>query len=231
MTISSTTSPTQLAGAAAQGTAAGAAGSTGSANSSASVGSQSAFLQLLVTQMQNQDPLNPMDNAQITSQIAQINTVSGITTLNTSIQQLLAANNTSQTIAAASMVGQTVLVPGSTMSLNQGQAVYGINLPQAAGNVTVTVTDTAGNVINTLNLGAQPAGVNAFSWNGSTASGATAPAGTYKFTVTAAQGSTAISATALTGALVQGVSQGSNGPQLNLGSAGNVPVSSVQQIL
>jgi flagellar basal-body rod modification protein FlgD len=212
--------------------AAGSASSANSANSAANaVGTQSAFLQLLVTQMQNQDPLNPMDNSQITSQLAQISTVDGITTLNTSIQQLVSNNNTNQTIAAASMLGTTVLVPGSSMSLSQGQAIYGINLPQAASGVTVTITDGSGNLVNTLNLGAEPAGVTALSWNGTTASGATAAAGTYNFTVTAVQGSAAVAATALNGALVQGVVQGANGPQLNLGAAGTVPISSVQQIL
>jgi flagellar basal-body rod modification protein FlgD len=117
------------------------------------------------------------------------------------------------------------------MTLSSGQAVYGINLPQAASNVQVSVTDSTGNVVSTINLGAQPAGVTALSWNGAESSGATAASGTYTFSVTAAQGSTAITATALSGAVVQGVTQGTNGPQLNLGSLGAVPVSSVQQIL
>lgn len=235
MTISSNSSTNALGTAAAQ--AAAAAAGTSSSSSSASnsinsVGSQSAFLQLLVTQMQNQDPLNPMDNSQITSQLAQISTVSGITSLNTSMQQLLTNNNTSQTIAAASMLGTTVLVPGSSMTLSsQDQAVYGINLPQAAGSVTVSITDSSGNPVQTINLGAQPAGVTPFTWNGGEASGATAAAGTYNFSVTAAQGSTAITATTLTGAVVEGVTQGTSGPQLNLGTTGTVPVSSVQQIL
>jgi flagellar basal-body rod modification protein FlgD len=212
--------------------AASAANAASNANSAANaVGSQSAFLQLLVTQMQNQDPLNPMDNSQITSQLAQISTVDGITSLNTSMQALISSNNTNQTIAAASMLGTTVLVPGSSMTLSSGQAVYGINLPQAASNVQVSVKDSTGNVVSTINLGAQPAGVTALSWNGAENSGATAASGTYTFSVTAAQGSTAITATALSGAVVQGVTQGTSGPQLNLGTLGAVPVSSVQQIL
>jgi flagellar basal-body rod modification protein FlgD len=225
MTISSVNSANSASGAAA-GAAAGS-----SSSSSNTIGSQDAFLQLLVTQMQNQDPLNPMDNAQITSQMAQISTVDGITGLNTSIQQLISNNNTSQTIAAASMLGTTVLVPGSSMNLSSGQAVYGINLPQAASNVQVSIMDASGNVVQTVSLGAAPAGVSALTWNGAEASGATASAGTYMFSVTAAQGSTSIAATTLTGAVVQAVTQGSSGPQVNLGAAGTVPVSSVQQIL
>jgi flagellar basal-body rod modification protein FlgD len=199
-------------------------------NSSNAIGSQSAFLQLLVTQMQNQDPLNPMDNAQITSQLAQISTVDGITTLNTSMQQLITASNANQTIAAAGMLGATVLVPGSTMNLSSGQALYGVNLAQAASNVQVTVTNSSGSTVSTINLGALPAGVNSFNWNGAESSGGTAASGSYNFTVTATQGTTAVTATALSSGLVQGVVQGSSGTLLNLGILGNVPVSSVQQI-
>jgi flagellar basal-body rod modification protein FlgD len=219
-----TVSSTQAATSTAQSAAASAA------NSSNAVGTQSAFLQLLVTQMQNQDPLNPMDNAQITSQLAQISTVNGITSLNTSMQQLITASNANQTIAAAGMLGATVLVPGSAMNLSSGNAVYGVNLAQAASNVQVAVKDSSGNTVSTINLGALPAGVNSFNWNGAESSGGTASAGSYTFSVTATQGTTAVTATALSSGVVQGVVQGSSGTLLNLGSLGNVPVSSVQQI-
>jgi flagellar basal-body rod modification protein FlgD len=224
MTVSSTP-------AAQAGTSAAQSAASSASNSSNAIGSQSAFLQLLVTQMQNQDPLNPMDNAQITSQLAQISTVNGITSLNTSMQQLITASNANQTIAAAGMLGATVLVPGSAMNLASGNSVYGVNLAQAANNVQVTVKDSSGNTVSTINLGALPAGVNSFNWNGAESSGGTAASGSYTFSVTATQGTTAVTATALSSAVVQGVVQGSGGSTLlNLGSLGNVPVSSVQQI-
>jgi flagellar basal-body rod modification protein FlgD len=223
MTVSSTP--------AAQSSAAQSAAASAS-NSSNAIGSQSAFLQLLVTQMQNQDPLNPMDNAQITSQLAQISTVDGITSLNTSMQQLITASNSNQTIAAAGMLGATVLVPGSAMNLASGNAIYGVNLAQAASNVQVTVKDSSGTTVSTINLGAQPAGVTSFNWNGAESNGGTASSGSYTFSVAATQGTTAVTATALSSGLVQGVVQGSGGTTLlNLGSLGNVPVSSVQQIM
>jgi flagellar basal-body rod modification protein FlgD len=129
------------------------------------------------------------------------------------------------------MLGATVMVPGSTMNLASGNAVYGVNLAQAASNVQVTVTNSSGGVVSTINLGSLPAGVNSFNWNGAESNGGTAAAGSYNFSVTATQGTTAVTATALSSGVVQGVVQGSGGSTLlNLGSLGNVPVSSVQQI-
>src|SRR5580693_3920451 len=85
---------------------------------------QNQFLTLLVTQMQNQDPLNPMDNSQMTSQLAQLSTVSGIDTLNTTLQSLVGSYQTSQTLQATSMIGQNVFTPGNTMTLASGSAPF-----------------------------------------------------------------------------------------------------------
>src|SRR5512143_4217969 len=78
------------------------------------------FMTLLVTQLKNQDPLNPLDNAQVTSQLAQISTVSGIEKLNTTLQSLLQSTSDSQTTQAAGLVGHVVLVPGSGLQLSSG---------------------------------------------------------------------------------------------------------------
>ncbi len=202
--------------------------STAAANT---VASQDSFLKLLVTQLKNQDPLNPMDNAQITSQLAQISTVTGVNNLNTTLQQLVANDSTSQLLSATNMIGHNVLVPGSALTLAQGQAVFGVNLPVAADGVQVTIKDASGNVMHSMNLGKQPAGVLALGWDGTADSGAKAAAGVYTFSVTATQGSTAVAATTLSSALVQGVVQTASGPQLDLGALGKVGVSAVAQFL
>jgi flagellar basal-body rod modification protein FlgD len=196
-----------------------------------SVASQDSFLKLLVTQLQNQDPLNPMDNAQITSQLAQISTVTGVNNLNTTLQQLVTNDSTNQMLSATNMIGHNVLVPGSATTLNQGQAVFGVNLPGAADNVQVTIKDANGNTVHSMSLGSQPAGVLALSWDGTTDSGAAAAPGNYTFSVTATQGSTAVAATTLSSATVQGVVQTATGPQLDLGVLGKVAVSAVAQFL
>src|SRR4249920_884865 len=86
---------------------------------------QDQFLKLLITQMQNQDPLNPMDNAQVTSQLAQISTVTGIDKLNTTIGDMNTAMVASQSLQASALVGKGIVAPGNTMLLQQGQAVGG----------------------------------------------------------------------------------------------------------
>src|SRR5580693_6158542 len=93
---------------------------------------QDRFMTLLVTQMQNQDPLNPMDNSQMTSQLAQLSTVSGIDTMNTTLQSLISSYQQSQTLQATSMIGHGVLTAGNTLSLSNGSAPFGISLATAA---------------------------------------------------------------------------------------------------
>ena len=89
---------------------------------------QDRFLKLLTAQLKNQDPLNPLDNAQMTSQLAQISTVDGITKLNATMQAMLNNSSDSQTLQAAALVGHAVLVPGSSLTLSKGQAVGGVDM-------------------------------------------------------------------------------------------------------
>ena len=106
--------------------------STASTKSTAAEDIQNRFLNLLVTQLKNQDPLNPMDNAQVTSQLSQINTVSGIEKLNATMGQLLEGMNDGQAMQAAGMIGKNVMVSGSAMSLQTGKAFGGVSLSGAA---------------------------------------------------------------------------------------------------
>jgi flagellar basal-body rod modification protein FlgD len=192
---------------------------------------QNQFMTLLVTQMQNQDPLNPMDNSQMTSQLAQLSTVSGIDTLNTTLQSLVSNYQQSQTLQATSMIGHGVLTPGNTMTLASGSAAFGVNLATAAGDVQVAIKNAQGQTVDTLDLGAQKAGVIPLAWNGKASSGATAPDGQYTFTVTSTtDGKATDSASALTYATVQSVSSGTNGVNLNLANGSTIGMSSVVQV-
>lgn len=123
------------------------------------------FLKLLVTQMQNQDPLNPMDNAQITTQMAQISTVSGIDNLNKTIASMNSMLLQSQSLEAASLIGKSVMVPGSRLTLDaNGRTSGGFDLGGAADTVVVRIKDASGLVIDSVNMGAQPAGRLSFDW-------------------------------------------------------------------
>jgi flagellar basal-body rod modification protein FlgD len=123
------------------------------------------FLKLLVTQMQNQDPLNPMDNAQITTQMAQISTVSGIDDLNKSITSMSSMLFQSQSLEAASLIGKNVLVPGNKLTLDaDGKTSGGFALGDSATSVVVNIKDSSGKVIDTVKMGAKEPGRLSFDW-------------------------------------------------------------------
>ena len=204
--------------------------SVGKAVSTSSTAStQNQFLTMLTAQLKNQDPTNPMDNAQITSQMAQLSTVDGVNQMNSTLQAL---TDSMQTSSAASLIGHGVLVPGSGLSLSSSQATGGITLTQPADNVNVTIKDSKGNTVQTLQLGAQSAaGVVPFSWNGSTAAGTTAPDGTYTFTAQAVKSGVTTTPTTLAYGTVNAVTPGATGATVNVGTIGNFALSAVQQVL
>jgi flagellar basal-body rod modification protein FlgD len=190
-------------------------------------GSQDRFLKLLVTQLKNQDPLSPMDNAQLTSQIAQINTVTGIATLNTSVQGLSSQFLQMQTLQGASLVGKNVIVPGNRIDIANGVGQGGFELTSAADAVKVEVLSPAGKVIDTLNLGAQNAGVHGFDWPAAAGYDATSK---LTFRVTATSGATPLASTALMRDKVNAVSTAGNALSLELEKAGTVAYSTVVAI-
>jgi flagellar basal-body rod modification protein FlgD len=192
---------------------------------------QNRFLTLLVTQLKNQDPLNPLDNAQMTSQLAQMSTVTGIEKLNTTLASLVDGLGDTQAMQASEMIGKTVLVPGSSLSLSKGAAYGGVNLASAADQVTVSILNSSGKVIQTESLGAQKAGVINFAWDGATSPGAAATDGAYTFKVEAVQGSNAVTATALQFGTVSALARTTSGFQLDLGALGKFGFDDVQQVL
>jgi len=170
-------------------------------------GSADRFLKLLVTQMQNQDPLNPMDNAQITSQMAQINTVNGISTLNTTVQGLNSQFVQMQVLQGASLVGREVTVQGNLMAYDTtaGVGVGGFDLDATASRVKVEVLSGAGRVVDSFELGAQAAGTHSFNWKPS--SGVLpSEAESYRFRVVASNGTAPVTNTTLMRDRVESVS-------------------------
>jgi flagellar basal-body rod modification protein FlgD len=192
---------------------------------------QDTFMKLLVTQMKNQDPLNPLDNAQVTSQLAQLSTVTGIEKMNATLQSLIGSYQSSQTLQAASMIGHGVLVAGSSLNLNNGHAPFGIDLNTSAGDVKVTIKNASGMAIRSMDLGSQQAGMLALQWDGTTDSGAAAANGQYSFSVDAIQGGQKVGATALAFGQVASVANSGQGVVLNVPSLGPVNLADIRQIL
>lgn len=188
---------------------------------------QDRFLKLLVTQMKNQDPLNPMDNAEITSQMAQLSTVTGIEKLN----QTLAAFTKAQAFQSVDMIGHYVLAPGEHMDLASGVGLAGIELAAPADAVAVKIFDGNGKLVRTLNLGDLDSGVNAFTWDGKKDDGTVAADGSYSFAVTATRAGDAVTATRLAVGKVQSVLMDDVGPALSVSGMGLVDLDDVRQVL
>lgn len=205
-------------------------GSRESSKNTASA-TQDRFMTLLVTQMKNQDPLNPLDNAQVTSQLAQLSTVTGIDQLNETLKSLMGSFQSSQSLQAANMIGHGVLVPGSDLNLAAGQALFGVDLAEAADTVQVSIRDASGQLIRKLELGAQDAGMLPSAWDGIAENGAAAANGQYSFEVSAMRNGQKIVADTLGFGEVASVSSGSEGVKLNVTGLGTVNLADIRQIL
>ena len=210
--------------------AANAAGANGQTTADAAQEASDRFLTLLVTQLRNQDPLNPLDNAQVTTQLAQISTVSGINKLNDTVASLSASMAAGQYLQAIGLVGRDVVVAGTKLTLADGKAPYAMAIAKDADAVTVTIKDAAGVVVRTIALGAQESGIRTFSWDGMNDAGVPMAAGDYSMSVTATAGGEVVATDPLTIAKVTGVAPTANGTVLMLGSLGTIALSEILQI-
>lgn len=188
------------------------------AQSGNNAGAADRFLKLLVAQMQNQDPLNPMDNAQVTSQMAQINTVTGIEKLNTTVQGLNSQFVQMQALQGASLVGRNVIVPGNLVDIDEGVGQGGFELTSAADAVKVEILSASGQVVETMQLGAQSAGMHSFDWKAGTATNDSG----LRFRVTSTLGGVTTTATPLMRDTVDAVSTSGTGFSLELARSGSV---------
>jgi flagellar basal-body rod modification protein FlgD len=185
------------------------------------------FLKLLVTQMQNQDPLNPMDNAQVTSQMAQINTVTGIDKLNNTVAGLNTSMASAQLMQSVNMVGRSVLLEGNKLAVDDKRvATGGLELTSDASNVKVEILSSTGATLDTLNLGAAKAGQHGFNW---TVPENIATSG-LQFKVTATSGSTAITSKPIMTDLVDAVSMKDGALNVQLRLSGDTAYSKIQAL-
>jgi flagellar basal-body rod modification protein FlgD len=187
-------------------------------------GSADRFLKLLVTQMQTQDPLNPMDNAQITSQMAQINTVNGIESLNTTVQTLNTQFVQMQALQGASLVGHEVTLAGNRLALADGQGEGGYELAGKATAVKLEVLSASGRVLDTVQLGAQDAGRHDFTWPATDVAAGTE----LRFRITASSGTSTVTSTLLMRDKVEAVTSKSGSLVLQTEHSGDVAYSDVK---
>jgi len=153
------------------------------------------FLKLLVTQLKNQDPMNPMENAELTTQLAQMSTVEGVNKLNTTLDGLVSQFKMNQAMQGAALVGRQVLAEGDALKLGASGAAGGIDLAAAVDSLKVKVFDANGVLVQTLALGEQDAGLVRFVWDGKNAGGTAQEEGDYTFTAEAGNADGTVAAT------------------------------------
>jgi flagellar basal-body rod modification protein FlgD len=222
--------------------ASGASGSSGTGTDSVGADTDK-FMTLLVAQLQNQDPLNPMDNAQMTSQLAQLQTVTGINNLNTTLNSLSASYQSTQSMQATSLIGHGVLVEGSKVDLAGSKGILGVNLGSDADNVKIDISDASGNVVDTIDLGPQKAGSQPLVWDGvpdpknldGSGKPVTLADGNYTFKVTATKGGQPLKATDVSGLAYDSVgsvsTSSTDGVKLYLASKGASSLADIKQVL
>jgi flagellar basal-body rod modification protein FlgD len=186
------------------------------------------FLQLFIAQLQNQDPTAPQDPAQMLSQLAQMSQLEQAADTNTNLQTLITAQNSAANLNSVALIGKSVTANGNSISFDGSDAAtLQYNLSGASSASTVTITDSSGNTVQTATIGAQSAGNNTYTWNGTTNNGTVVAAGTYNFAISSTSSSgSPVSATTYTSGDVTGVSIASGSPVLSIGSM-TVPLSNV----
>jgi flagellar basal-body rod modification protein FlgD len=189
------------------------------------------FMQLFITQLKNQDPLNPTDSSAMVAQMAQLTQVEQAYNTNTNLQNLLSAINSQSNMTAVSYIGKTITAQGSQIQLTSGVASQlGFSLPNAAEQVQVTIADASGKIVRVLNGGTSSAGERNLTWDGLNGNGVQSPSGTYTFAVTGFKSDgSKFDGTPLIKAVVTGVKMDQGSPVLQTGGI-DVPLANVTKV-
>jgi flagellar basal-body rod modification protein FlgD len=192
---------------------------------------QEDFLQLMLTQLKNQDPFKPMESGEFLGQLAQFGTVQGLAGLQTSFDGLASSLVSNQALQASTLVGRAALVETATIGIAAGQPVTGaIDLPAGSANVSLSIRDATGQTVRTLQLGTQLEGLASFAWDGLADDGTAVPAGRYTFNATYLAGTESVVADTLLRAPIDSVLLGVDGFGVELRGIGELPFTAVREI-
>ena len=194
---------------------------------------QQEFLDLMVAQLRNQDPMAPLENGEFIGQMAQFSQVTGLEKLQTSFDSLATSLQSNQALQASTMVGRTVLVPSSTGLLPQDGTLNGVmELDKSSSNVSLNITNATGELIRSVSMGNQAAGAVPFSWDGLSSDGTRMPPGRYTVSAIAQNNGTTSELSTLVNASVESVTldQNTRGITLNLKDMGSIGFNQVREI-
>ena len=195
---------------------------------------QADFLTLMITQFKNQDPFKPMENGEFLGQLAQFSTVSGIDSLNTAFEGLSSALQGEQTLQAASLVGHKVLAVTDVGYLEPDGSINGaIELSSSVSDVQVDILDETGELLQTMRLGQQNAGLVSFSWNGRNSAGDLVEPGHYRIEARVARGGQVEGSPVAIESTINSITLGQfgQGMRLNLNGGLSMPLAQVYQIV
>ena len=195
---------------------------------------QNEFLTLMVAQLKHQSPLEPMQNGEFLTQMAQFSSASGVEKLTQSFDSFAASMQSNQALQASSLVGRNVLIPSSEAQLPTGGSLQGmIDVPQSTGNLTVNIYNINGELVRKLELGVQDAGPARFAWDGLGDNGQAQPPGAYQISAESTIDGEVVAMETFTQDSVESVTigKGGQGLVLNLGNAGSVSIDQIREIL
>jgi flagellar basal-body rod modification protein FlgD len=188
------------------------------------------FLTLFIAQLRNQDPLNPMDNAEMTSQLAQMNMVSGLEKLNSTMNTLLLSYNEALSLQAANLIGKNVLAPGNQVILTEDGALFGLELSSPADSVELVIRDATGKEVTRKNLGQLNAGSQAFYWDGTDLEEEMLEPGVYTFEIGASLDGKPVLGKTMQVGMVSALVRGKNGFNLEVAGLGSVSLDDIRQV-
>ncbi|RRQ24163.1 flagellar hook assembly protein FlgD [Guyparkeria sp. SCN-R1] len=202
---------------------------------------QDDFLKLLTTQMENQDPFEPMDNTQFVAQMAQFSSLQGIQDLNATVSGFEDSVQSNQVIQASGLVGKAAMVKGDTAQMYHMQQADGsvapsgilgsVDVPDGASKMNVEITNAYGQVVKTIDVPVDGSDRPSFSWDGRLKDGRMGPEGNYKVNATATVDGKGQAPQTYVGAVIESVGVTKNGPELNLDGLSSVKLADIVEII
>jgi flagellar basal-body rod modification protein FlgD len=193
---------------------------------------KNAFMELMLAQMKNQDPLKPQENGDFVAQLAQFSSLEEMQNLSGTVDDMAGQFRSSQALQASAMVGKSVLAPTNVGILgSEGEVTGTIEVPASTGGLNLSVMSSAGELVRKIDLGSAQAGVTSFRWDGQDGNGNTLPPGRYQIKAEGSYPSGTEQLNTMMSANVDSVSLGNGGSiTLNLAGMGSIPLSEVKQI-
>ena len=195
---------------------------------------QEDFLQLIVAQIQNQDPFEPVENGAFIGQLAQFGTVDGVNNLNDAFAEFSQSLLSNQTLNAAGLIGKSVLLEGNQIAVAKDEPIEAyVDASSQSGVATVLITNAAGELVQTKQVSLVNPGLNSIEWDGLDNNGNAVPEGTYFITASVLAGDTEVALPTTVKNKIQSINLNNTGGssiELGLASGKTILFDEIQQI-